>query len=217
MKIESNWRNFVKDNLRGDILEISPFFQPFPLNDKTNIIYIDKCSREELLEVKKQNKIEIENDNIIEPNVIIDTHCLCFKDETFDNVVNSHVFEHLYNPIKALGEWIRVLKRNGFLYIVVPDKTLTFDKDREITPESHIVDDYNQNMNHAEFNHYLDAFGHNKEIASDHFNKRSDIHLHTFTHESLISLLETYSKYFGYEILDHKLIDINICVLLKKL
>lgn len=43
-----------------------------------------------------------------------------FLDNTFDNVLLADVIEHLDTPVKALDEIRRVLKPNGYLYIVTP-------------------------------------------------------------------------------------------------
>jgi len=36
---------------------------------------------------------------------------LPFKDSSLDYVLSSHVIEHFFNPIKALLEWNRVIKK----------------------------------------------------------------------------------------------------------
>jgi len=45
------------------------------------------------------------------------------KDETFDAVVMSHVLEHCPNVWLALREVHRVLRNNGYLFIIVPEHT----------------------------------------------------------------------------------------------
>lgn len=44
-----------------------------------------------------------------------------FEDESLDYVVQRHNLEHYQDPLKALQEWIRVLKPGGILGMVVPD------------------------------------------------------------------------------------------------
>jgi SAM-dependent methyltransferase len=39
------------------------------------------------------------------------------KDEEYDFLITSHTIEHLANPLKALYEWKRVLKRKGIMLI----------------------------------------------------------------------------------------------------
>lgn len=48
------------------------------------------------------------------------THGLPFKDESFDIVNASAVLEHLLNPTPVVKEITRVLKRNGYLIVLLP-------------------------------------------------------------------------------------------------
>lgn len=45
---------------------------------------------------------------------------LPFSDYTFDVIILSEVLEHLYNPFNAIKEAVRVLKKNGLIYISTP-------------------------------------------------------------------------------------------------
>ena len=45
-------------------------------------------------------------------------------DETFDFVYSSHTLEHMVDPLIALHNWWRVLKRGGYLIVVVPDEDM---------------------------------------------------------------------------------------------
>lgn len=45
-------------------------------------------------------------------------------DETYDTVYNSHLLEHLNNPILAINNWMRILKSGGYLIICVPHRDL---------------------------------------------------------------------------------------------
>ena len=65
---------------------------------------------------------------------------LPFKDNTIDFVFTSHVIEHFYDPIKALKEWYRVIKKDGYIFIIAPHKERTFDKDRERTTLQELID-----------------------------------------------------------------------------
>lgn len=64
------------------------------------------------------------------------------SDGSQDFIVSSHVFEHFPNPIKALIEWDRLLRPGGVIFMIVPHKQRTFDKDRERTNLPHLIEDY---------------------------------------------------------------------------
>jgi SAM-dependent methyltransferase len=69
---------------------------------------------------------------------------LPFEDESQDFVVSSHVLEHFPDPIAALLEWYRVTRPGGVIYMIVPHKERTFDRDRERTTLEHLVADHKQ-------------------------------------------------------------------------
>lgn len=46
---------------------------------------------------------------------------LPIEDHSIDGILAKHLFEHILDPIKALKEWVRVLKNNGTLCIICPD------------------------------------------------------------------------------------------------
>jgi len=41
-------------------------------------------------------------------------------DESVDFVISSHVIEHMFDPIKALKEWYRVIKKGGYIFTIAP-------------------------------------------------------------------------------------------------
>ncbi len=45
---------------------------------------------------------------------------LPFSDSSFDIVILSEVLEHLYNPLNAIKEAVRVLRKTGYIYISTP-------------------------------------------------------------------------------------------------
>jgi len=72
---------------------------------------------------------------------------------TYDAVLSSHVLEHVANPIKALKEWRRVLKPNGILVLVIPNKDGSFDHLRPVTTMSHLIADYKNSVGPEDLTH----------------------------------------------------------------
>ena len=64
---------------------------------------------------------------------------LPFRDGMFDFVVASHVLEHFPDPIKAIKEWLRVVRRYGIVFIIFPHKDRTFDQDKPRTTLNQLV------------------------------------------------------------------------------
>lgn len=55
-----------------------------------------------------------------------DIYELPFKNETFDSIIICFVLEHLHNPVQALNELKRVLKRGGTMMAIEGDHGSTF-------------------------------------------------------------------------------------------
>lgn len=79
---------------------------------------------------------------------------LKFADSSsYDFVLSSHVLEHTANPLKALKEWLRVLKRDGKLFLVVPERSETFDHRRPVTSFEHLLSDYESGRDESDLTH----------------------------------------------------------------
>ncbi len=71
----------------------------------------------------------------------------------YDFLLSSHALEHVANPLRALGEWLRVLKNDGMLILVVPHRDGTFDHRRPVTSLDHLVDDFASDMGEDDLTH----------------------------------------------------------------
>src|SRR5207244_10348195 len=63
-------------------------------------------------------------------------------DSTLHFIISAHVVEHVRDPIGAIVNAIRVLKRGGIHLLVVPDMRRTFDRDRPETTVAHALADF---------------------------------------------------------------------------
>lgn len=67
----------------------------------------------------------------------IDIHALPYADESFDAVVHSDTLEHVPNPIHALAECRRVLKRGAALCFTIPVIVGRLSRGRDGLPPSY--------------------------------------------------------------------------------
>lgn len=72
---------------------------------------------------------------------------------SYDFVLSSNTLEHIANPLRALGEWIRVLREDGLLVLVLPHRDGTFDHRRPVTTLDHLVQDFSQGMPESDLTH----------------------------------------------------------------
>ncbi|MFT3682433.1 MAG: class I SAM-dependent methyltransferase [Ferruginibacter sp.] len=128
----------------------------------------------------------------------------------YDFVISSHCLEHVANPLKAVSEWLRVLKKDGIILIVLPNKEYTFDHNRPVTKIAHLVDDYNANTGEDDLTHLEEvlklhdlkkdklagSFEAFRERGLQNFEKRS-LHHHVFD----VALLKEIFGFFKVEVL----------------
>lgn len=73
--------------------------------------------------------------------------------DSYDFLLSSHVLEHSANAIKALSEWLRIVKAGGVLVLLLPHKDGTFDHRRPVTTLEHLVADHAAGMKEDDLTH----------------------------------------------------------------
>jgi SAM-dependent methyltransferase len=123
--------------------------------------------------------------------------------DTYDFLLSSHTLEHTANPIKAVSEWMRVVRPEGLLLIVLPDKERTADHRRPVTTLKHMIEDFDaarseDDLTHLDESVRLHDYSMTPEIPDPvafkarglkNFENRC-LHHHTFTLSSISELLE---------------------------
>ena len=77
----------------------------------------------------------------------------CIPSSNYDFVLSSHALEHTANPILALSEWVRLLKDQGTLVLLLPHKDGTFDHRRPVTTMRHLIADFKAGMTEDDLTH----------------------------------------------------------------
>lgn len=132
--IPSKLANYYLEGLKG--IEIGgSYHNRFGLNT-LNVDYTDEYT------IFKQEEVKLAG-QYMKVDVVANGNDLPFKDNEWDFVINSHVLEHFFDPIKAIEEWIRVIRPGGILFMIIPHKERTFDKSRERTTLKELIDRHN--------------------------------------------------------------------------
>lgn len=106
---------------------------------------------------------------------------LPFDSDSFEFLINSHVFEHQCNPIKTLLEWRRVIKKDGIIFTIIPLRdALPVDAVLPVTTVKHQIYDY--------------ALGKTYETHEVLPGHGKHGHYHVYTLESFISLINTINE-----------------------
>lgn len=126
--------NSIDKNKR--IIEFGPLIRPIIKKDKfRNVFYADIKSTEDIKKLYTDNNylestgIEVNINEIVDIDIVIkDNYKKTFKNiEKFDVAILSHVIEHMPDIIHFFQDIKNVLKENGELIIIYPDKRYCFD------------------------------------------------------------------------------------------
>jgi len=133
--------------------------------------------------------------------------------------------------VKALAEFYRVTKYGGIIYIVVPDKIKTFDRNRPTTSIDHMLEDFANDVEDSNPTHIHDFiygidwetiypempqsdYDREKRDHYEHYTKVTskgepiDIHFHVFDQFNTIDLAHNRSSTetldINWEVLDYQ-------------
>lgn len=127
-------------------IEIGALTNPIVTREMGNIRYVDHATTEELRS-KYAHDPNVDTTKIVEVDYVWGSQSLpeLVGDEApFDYVIASHVIEHVPDFIGWLKEVRAILKPNGVLSLVIPDKQRCFDYYRNTTKPSEVLEAYLQ-------------------------------------------------------------------------
>jgi SAM-dependent methyltransferase len=121
----------------------------------------------------------------------------------YDFVLSCHNLEHISNPVRALKEWMRVVRPGGAIVILLPDYRHTFDHRRTPTSVDHMLEDYELQRDETDLTHLeeiLELHDLSRDLAAgskEQFRERSlqnasnrCLHHHVFDERNSRSLCE---------------------------
>ena len=125
-----------------------------PVYDKVKCLTNINFSYETIWENKIKEGNTFKYGNRIGVQYVLEASNLAtLNDNSFEGLMSSHCLEHTANPLKVLIEWKRVLKPDGFLLLILPNKKYTFDNKRPYTTFAHIKYDFDSNLDEHDLTH----------------------------------------------------------------
>ena len=138
---------------RSDLgLEIGPCHSGIaPKRDGFNVDILDHASKEDLLIKYKNSSVNLQNienvDYIWNGQPLSELIGTLGK---YDYIIASHVIEHITDPISFFIECEKLLKPDGILSLIVPDKRYHFDYFRWPSSTGDVLDAYiNKKIRHS--------------------------------------------------------------------
>ena len=133
------------------------------------------------------------------------------QDETYDFYFSSHSLEHVANPLKAICEALRVVKNNGDIIVIVPEKSVCFDHKRSYSKFSTLLSQYEKNVGEDDLstlseileNHDLSMDSAAGDLSNfikrslDNFNNRC-LHHYVYNDELLMEICKYFKCTFTY-------------------
>lgn len=189
--------------IKGHGIEIGALHNPLPVDKASaSVQYVDRKP----LDTLKAHYQELEQNVLVQPDIVASAEDLSvIPDAAQDFLIANHLLEHAANPVQAMKEFHRVVKKyTGIIYLALPNmrNESAFDKDREVTPVEHFANDYlakESDRKLIDFNHFWewvvkvgkrqtfeDAFAEAKKLYDMEFA----IHYHVFVEDNFLSMLD---------------------------
>ena len=98
-----------------------------------------------------------------------------------------------------------MLRRDGVLYLALPDPRISFDRDRQLTALEHLLDEYRQGPAANRKAHYLDwAINVDKDPQAERRARQLDemdysIHFHVWRPDTFLEFLQAAKREAGLE------------------
>jgi predicted SAM-dependent methyltransferase len=132
-------RAVARAYLHGRGIEIGALHRPLWVPAGVRVSYLDRLPREELY----RQYPRLAGHKLVPVDIVDDGERLArLADGSQDFVIANHFLEHCQDPIGTLLHFLRVLRDDGILFLTVPDKRYTFDRDRPVTALEHLRADH---------------------------------------------------------------------------
>jgi predicted SAM-dependent methyltransferase len=189
--------------LHGEGIEIGALHLPLAVPPTTKVRYVDRMSAPDL----RTHYPELNAVNLVEVDIIDNGEELnTIAAASQDFVIANHFLEHCQDPIATVQNLLRVLKVGGILYLAVPDKRYTFDRDREVTTIAHLLRDHAEGPAWSKRHHFEEWTRLVNKVQDEQEAQQEiehllaidySIHYHNWTSIELLELLVTLRRQFG--------------------
>jgi SAM-dependent methyltransferase len=206
-------RRRFASHLNGEGIEIGPGHVPFPVTPGVTVRYLDRW--EPIMNSSLFAELG-DAPGFPEPDILADLdedRLTAVPEASQDFVIASHVLEHLANPLAILVDIHRVLRPRGLLLLLLPDRHMTFDRERERTRLAHLVDEYRRDVREVDDAHILDfLIGTRGQVGDERdtamftpdlmageieMHRRRSVHAHVWDADEFAEVMDWAAVYLG--------------------
>lgn len=203
--------------LEGTGIEIGALHSPIAVTPPVRVQYVDRMTVAEL----RRQYPELDAWPLVEPDILDNGERLeRIGDGTQDFVIASHFLEHCQDPIGTVKSMLRVVKPGGVLFLAVPDKRYTFDRQRPVTPLDHVIRDHEEGPAWSKVGHFeewatLAEDGNIRgRTAQELIDFDYSIHFHVWTQAEVLDLFAAmkirYAMAFDVEAVVKNVIEVIV-------
>lgn len=195
LKADRVRREIAAQYLHGEGIEIGALHSPLQVPETVKVRYVDRLSVFDLrMQYPELNELPLVNVDIIDDGEVLAT----LADSSVDFVIANHMIEHCQNPIASMRNYLRVVKPGGTIYLAIPDKRYTFDRDRPVTPLEHLIRDDLQGPETSRIAHFEEYIRLVDRVSQPNLSTRLrhllvdldfSIHFHVWTPDAFTEFL----------------------------
>lgn len=193
--------------LRGRGIEIGALHRPLPLSPGAVVQYVDRLPNAGL----RKHYPELDSEKLVDVDIVDDGEILSLiPDASQDFVIANHLLEHCEDPIGACMAFFRVCKPCGIVYMAIPDKRHSFDRNRHVTPLSHLIEDHLFGPHQSREAHYREWVRLVENLSDplqaqaqfDHLTRIGyRIHFHVWTQREMFELITYLQSTIAFEVM----------------
>jgi predicted SAM-dependent methyltransferase len=143
--------DIVERHVRGHGIEIGALQDPQWLPAAAKARYVDAAPTAELRRKYPRKATR----HLVQVDVVDDGERLAsLATDSQDFVVANHFLEHCEDVVLTVSNLLRVVRPGGVVYLSVPDKRFTFDRDRSPTTVEHVLADHRDGPAISRRSHY---------------------------------------------------------------
>jgi SAM-dependent methyltransferase len=192
--------------LRGVGCEIGALHNPLRVPACAQVKYVDRMPVGKL----REQYPELKDTALVPVDIVTNGETLeGIADASMDFVIARNFLEHCEDPIGTVATFLRVLVPGGIVYLGIPDKRHTFDRDRPLTTLAHLIDDHEHGAGRSRRAHFEEVARFTsgaqsdsevRRIADDLMARDYSIHYHVWSQRELLELMLYLGERLGFEI-----------------